>query len=86
MNYAPASLFAKSILMPGSRVRLTTCVDLRPHAVIPAGSLGTIVLVSSAFVEILLDVYHKGLAEYDNVMWLCPAYDNVKEIVERLAA
>jgi hypothetical protein len=58
----------------GDRLYITRLLDIAPDIQIQAGERGTIdyINMTTGFVEVLLDRFHKGLALYDNHMWLEP--------------
>lgn len=67
----------------GERIELLTTVDLHPHAVVYAGSKGTVAHVDgnelSGTATIRLDDVHCGLTDCDNCMWLHSPYcDDVR--------
>lgn len=60
----------------GIHVVVTSDVDLHPHGMVYKNERGTVVRVDeqTGVVEILLEVMHRGLAEWHNCMWLIPFY------------
>jgi hypothetical protein len=62
------------VLGIGSRLLISRLLDLGPDAQIKEGELGTVDYIdpASGLVEVLLDRAHRGLARWDNHMWLEP--------------
>lgn len=60
----------------GQRVKTASAIDYYPYTIVSKGSLGTVVSVTRSqageeiLVNVALDDYHKGLAEWDNRMLL----------------
>ena len=65
---------APNLFQVGDRLCITRLLDIAPDIQIQAGERGTIDFIDAAtgFVEILLDAFHKGLARWDNHLWLEP--------------
>lgn len=68
-------------LKDGDCVTLLKAVDLQPHCIVPAGSMGVVVEADDDFIDIRLVLRQPGLEMYDNTMWLCPRYDDVPSYV-----
>jgi hypothetical protein len=60
----------------GCRVVVMQTVDLTPHTVVQRGETGTVERIDAETGEvwIKLDRTHRGLAEWDNCIWLIPPY------------
>lgn len=69
----------------GERLRVTCDIDLDMHGIVHAGETGTVTKVDkrSGEVWITLDKFHRGLADFDNAIWLVPPYTD-EEIGARL--
>lgn len=64
----------RDVLNLGSRITITRPLDLGYDALIESGEQGTVDHIDpvSGMVEVLLDLIHRGLAAWDNHMWLEP--------------
>ncbi len=63
-----------SWLKLGDRIIAVQLIDLSPYTIIKPGERGTVTSVEAGtlYTEIVLDHIHKGLAEWDNHLWLMP--------------
>lgn len=73
MTSALVPLDTQDILSIGDRITATRALDLGITTIME-GECGTVDHIdgTSGLVEILMDLYHKGLAAWDNHMWLEP--------------
>lgn len=64
----------ENALRLGARIVATRPLDLGYAAQIETGEMGTVDYIDpdTGMVEILLDVWHRGLDRWDNHMWLEP--------------
>lgn len=71
----------RHLFIIGDYIEVQSDIDLGPHGIIVRGEGGTVVAhdMVSGEVWIRLYLFHKGLAEYDNEMWLTPPYSDLAE-------
>jgi hypothetical protein len=62
------------VLNIGDRITTSRLLDLGTYAQIAEGETGTVDHIDAVtgLIEILLDTFHRGLAAWDNHMWLEP--------------
>ena len=60
----------RSRFQVGDRVVAVRALDLQPHTVVAPGETGVVQSHDEAETFIKLDKPHKGLAEWDNCIWL----------------